>query len=145
MLSNSRLAVWLALSAPTLCGQNSFAPAFGCPTAIQVAETASVPSAWHGEGATLEHRFVRPSISNGEPGKDEAELAPDDTRTQGRQVKETWKISDYRDRNVFLRCRYENTAATVVTDAPTRIKSCTFTFRNAPGNQSVTAPAFSCQ
>lgn len=145
MSSISRALIYLALAAGTLFAQSSSAPAFACPASIAVTATASAPAPWQAEPAKSGHKFLRPSVYNGSPGKDEAELAPDDTQTQGKQVKQTWKLSDYRDRNLFLRCRYEGTAATVVTNLPPRLKTCTFTFRNTDGNQPVSSPVFSCR
>lgn len=145
MLSIRYRIFWMALAAPILCGQNLAAPSFGCPASIPVTEAPAASAPWQAETARAEHKFLRPSIYNGAPGKEEYDLAPDNTQTEGKRVKQTWKISDYRDRNVFLRCRYENTAAAVVANIPARIKTCTFSFRNVPGNQPVASPVFSCQ
>lgn len=131
----------LLLIAPTVLGAQSFS----CPVTLSVTENASAAAPWLAETAKSDHKFLRPSIYNGTPGKNEAELAPDDTQTQGRQVKQTWKLTDYRKENLFLRCRYEGTSATVVTNLPARLKTCTFSFRNMPGNQPVASPVFSCQ
>lgn len=97
------------------------------------------------KGAKTEHKFARPSIFNGTPGKQEYELAPDDTQTKGRQVRETWNIGDYRDMNLFVRCRYLGTSATVVIDIPAPVKTCVFSFQNVPGNHPVAYPVFVCK
>jgi hypothetical protein len=135
MLSSSRLplAAVLALAAQSiLSSQNAPAPTpFTCPASIQAAKS--------------EHKFERPSIYNGTPGKEEYELAPDDTQTQGRQVRQTWNLADYRDMNLFVRCRYLRTAETVVANLPAPLKTCIFSFRNASGNQPVTNPVFECK
>jgi hypothetical protein len=131
----------LLFAAPAILSAQSFS----CPATVSVTETASTATPWQAEAAKSTHKFLRPSIYNGTPGKNEAELAPDDTQTQGRQVTQTWKLTDYRGENLFLRCRYEGSSATVVTNLPARLKTCTFSFRNIPGNQPVASPVFSCQ
>ena len=106
-----------------LYGQSAPAAAFACPASIAVTETAAAAPPWQGEKTTSVYQFLRPSIYTGSPGKDEAELAPDETQTQGKQVTQIWKLSDYRRENTFLRCRYENTAVTVVSNLPAPLKT----------------------
>lgn len=149
MSSSNRAAVvrliLIGAAAPVmLCAQSAYT-ALACPASIPVTESAPVPAPWRAEAAKAIHKFLRPSIYNGRPGKNEAELAPDDTQTQGKQVKQTWKLTDYRSENLFLRCRYEGTSVTVMTNLPARLKTCTFSFRNMAGNQPVASPVFSCQ
>src|SRR5271163_2308821 len=112
MSSSSRVALaailLLAVQA-ILSGQNTSAP-FTCPATISVAKA--------------EHKFERPSIYNGTPGKQEYELAPDDTQTQGKQIRQTWNLADYRDMNLFVRCRYLGTKQTVVKNLPAPLKTC---------------------
>jgi hypothetical protein len=102
-----------------------------CPVSIKVAKS--------------EHKFERPSIYNGTPGKQEYDLAPDDTQTAGKRVRETWNLADYRDMNLFVRCRYLGTQATVVTNIPAPLKTCVFSFQNVAGDQPVASPAFECK
>ncbi len=102
-----------------------------CPATLQVGKSA--------------HKFERPSIYNGTPGKEEYDLAPDDTQTKGKQVRETWKLADYRDMNLFLRCRYLGTQEVVVLNLPAPLKTCAFTFVNVPGDHPVASPVFECK
>jgi hypothetical protein len=117
-----------------------------CPASITVIETASLASPWQAEGAKSEHKFERPSIYNGSPGKQEYELAPDDTEQQAvsKRVREIWKLADYRQMNLFLRCRYSGTAATVVTNIPGPLKTCVFSFQNGSARPA-SPPAFECK
>jgi hypothetical protein len=115
-----------------LCGQSTAAAApLTCPVSIKAAKS--------------DHKFERPSIYNGTPGKQEYELAPDDTQTQGKQVRQTWNLADYRDMNLFVRCRYLGTGETVVMNLPAPLKICVFSFRDMPGNQPVASPVFECK
>src|SRR5579864_8551489 len=82
---------------------------FTCPASIAVTATAAASAPWHSESAKAEHKFLRPSIYNGAPGKQEYELAPDEQEPSGKQIKQSWKLSDYRDMNLFVRCRYAGT------------------------------------
>jgi hypothetical protein len=116
-----------------------------CPASITVIAAASVAAPWQAESVKSEHKFERPSIYNGTPGKQEYELAPDDTQSQGKQVKETWNLADYRDMNLFVRCRYLGTKETVVMNLPAPLKICVFSFRDMPGNQPVASPVFECR
>ncbi len=64
---------------------------------------------------------------------------------QGKQVRQTWNLADYREMNLFVRCRYLGTAATVVTNIPAPLKTCVFSFHDVKGNQTVTSPVFECK
>jgi hypothetical protein len=139
MWSSKRLFLFLAAQ-PILFSQST--PQFTCPATITVTESASVASPWQAETAKSEHKFERPSIYNGDPGKQEYDLAPDDTQTTGKRVKQTWNLTDYRKMNLFIRCRYQGTPATVVTNLPAPLKTCTFTFQNT---HPITTPTFTCK
>jgi hypothetical protein len=149
-MSSSRrllLAAGLLLAAQSiLSSQGAPAPTpLTCPATITVTGTASVVTPWQAESAKSEHKFERPSIYNGTPGKQEYDLAPDDTQTAGKRVRETWNLADYRDMNLFVRCRYLGTPATVVTNIPAPLKTCVFSFQNVAGNQPAASPAFECK
>lgn len=121
-------------------------PVFGCPATIEVSEIAESQPSFQAESSPrTQHRFLRPSLYNGTPGKEEYELAPDDEQIQGKRVTQTWKASSYRDMNLFVRCRYFSTAATVVANLPAQYKTCTFRFQNTGGNQAVADPSFECR
>jgi hypothetical protein len=149
-MSSSRrllLAAGLLIAAQSILSSQS-APAptpLTCPASIAVTAAASVAAPWQAESAKSEHKFERPSIYNGTPGKQEYDLAPDDTQTAGKRVRETWNLADYRDMNLFVRCRYLGTPATVVTNIPAPVKTCVFSFQNVSGNQPVASPAFECK
>ena len=135
MSSSKRLtlaAVLLLAAQSILSSQSAPAPTpLTCPASIKDAKS--------------EHKFERPSIYNGTPGKEEYELAPDDTQTQGKQIKQTWNLADYRDMNLFVRCRYLGVKQTVVENLPAPLKTCIFSFRDMPGNQPVASPVFECK
>jgi len=149
-MSSSRLralaAGLLLAGQPILSSQTApAATPLTCPASITVTAAASVVTPWQAESAKSEHKFERPSIYNGTPGKQEYDLAPDDTQTAGKRVQETWKLADYRDMNLFVRCRYVGTPATVVTNIPAALKTCVFSFQNVAGNHRVASPAFECK
>jgi len=85
-----------------------------CPESITVAKT--------------EHRFERVNIYNGKQGAEEYDLAPDDEKTVGRTIVQTWLLKDYRSMNLFMRCRYHDTEVTRSMDLPAPLQTCTFTF-----------------
>ena len=54
------------------------------------------------------HTLVTASVLNGD-GKNEFDLKPDDEHTRGAKTRLTWKLDDYRDGPLFLRCSYRDT------------------------------------
>jgi len=137
-------ALFLGAAAIVSSQSSTPRPAFTCPANLEVTETPAVQAPWTAEAAKAGHKFLRPSIYNGNPGGQEYELAPDDTQTQGKEVHQSWQLSGYRDLNLFVRCRYAGTAATVVARLAAPLKVCTFSFRDAVGSQPITAPSFEC-
>ena len=72
-------------------------------------------------------------------------MAPDKQENQGRRIRQTWMLNDYRDMNLFVRCRYENTDATLAADLPAVLKTCVFSFENVGGKVSIASPSFECK
>ncbi|MEO7652584.1 MAG: STY0301 family protein [Bryobacteraceae bacterium] len=68
------------------------------------------------------------SVYNGTPGGKEYELAPDGESKSGKRITQTWKVKDYRDMKVFLRCNYQGTKKALVRDVPEGITTCSQTF-----------------
>lgn len=99
-----------------------------CPESITVTESAEATGGWYAAGAKAEHRFERISVFNGKQGGEEYDLAPDDEKTSGRATVQTWVLKDYRSMNLFLRCRYHDTAVTLDKDLPAPLQTCTLTF-----------------
>jgi hypothetical protein len=128
-----------------LRAQPSVKPAtFTCPATVKVAETTVANAPWQVESGKTEHKFSRPSIYNGTPGKQEFELAPDNQEVAGSRIRQNWKLTDYRDMNLFLRCRYDGTVVTLVIDLPNPLKTCSFSFQNVAGKPPV-SPTFKCK
>jgi hypothetical protein len=137
------LAGWVI----ALCyGQPSeSATGFSCPNSIQLTEAPITSMPWHPESATTSHRFLRPSLYNGTAGKAEYELAPDSTQVQGSRITESWKLSDYRDMNLFVRCHYAGTSATLFRDLPKKLTFCSFSFTQLKPQQPPGSPVFDCR
>ena len=105
--------------------------AFGqvsCPESIKVTESAAAGSGWKAEAGKSEHAFQRISVYNGKAGGEEYDLAPDDEKNSGGKIVQTWKLSNYRSMNLFMRCRYHDTAAVLFMDLPANLTACTFSF-----------------
>jgi hypothetical protein len=138
----------VALSVASILSSQSARPgvSFGCPAAVEVSETAVAVSSWHAEpGPKTRHNFLRPSLYNGTPAGKEFELAPDDQQMSGKRVTQIWKLPSYRDMNLFVRCRYLATPATMVANLPAQYNLCEFKFRNTGGNQPIADPSFECR
>jgi hypothetical protein len=139
------VALAILTAAAAWAQSKAAAKPFACPAVITVSSTASAPAGWRAAApAAHEYKFLRINIYNGTPGKQEYDLAPDSQKQDGKRVTQTWDLAAYRDSNLFVRCRYEGTSATLESDLPLPLKTCVFSFVNAGGNQPVTSPAFEC-
>jgi hypothetical protein len=99
-----------------------------CPATITVTESAEATGGWRATPAQVPHLFERVSVLNGTQGGKEYDLAPDDEKAAGAAVVQTWFLKDYRSMNLFVRCRYHDTAVTLAMDLPASMQTCTFTF-----------------
>jgi hypothetical protein len=139
---------WIALgllalsSVPAASGQTA---AFTCPSSITVSETAAAPDGWSAEAGSSKHRFQMPKIYNGKPGGEEYELKPDGQKTAGKKTIFLWKLSDYRDLNLFVRCVYHGTPATVTADIPAALKTCTATLELSPKGDVMGRSEMACK
>jgi hypothetical protein len=113
----------------------AFAPAYGqqkaavvCPPSIAVTESAAPIPGWNISTGKVEHAFERISIFNGKPGEREFDLAPDDQKQAGNRIAQTWTLKAYRTMNIFLRCRYHDTAVVLSMDLPPNIEDCKLRF-----------------
>lgn len=128
---------------PAASGQTA---AFTCPASINVSETAAVvPDGWSAEGGSSKHRFQMPKIYNGKPGGEEYELKPDGQKTAGKKTIFLWKLNDYRDLNLFVRCVYHSTPATVTADIPAALKTCTATLELTPKGEVIGRSEMACK
>jgi len=99
-----------------------------CPDKVTVSETIAPVPGWKSTPSASGHAFERISIFNGIAGGKEYELAPDEEKQAVGKIAQTWKLKDYRSMNIFLRCRYHDTAAVLVRDLPANVVTCTLTF-----------------
>ena len=99
-----------------------------CPATIDVNEAAKPIAGWSAVPATKRRDFERVSIYNGEAGGQEYDLAPDDEKQEGGRVVQTWSLKGYRSMNLFLRCRYHDTAVVLQRDIPAKLETCSLRF-----------------
>jgi hypothetical protein len=132
------LALWFLRTAG---GQTGFT----CPASIMVSETAAVPDGWSAEAGSSKHRFQMPKIYNGKPGGEEYELKPDGQKTAGKKTIFLWKLNDYRDLNLFVRCVYHGTPATVTADIPAALKTCTAALELTPKGEVTGRSEMACK
>ena len=137
----------LALSAAALLGPAAFAQAgaFACPATLTVTEQAQAPASWAGEAVKAEHALQTAKIYNGNPGKEEYDLRPDDESKKGRSVHLTWVLKDYRTLNLFVRCFYYDTKATVTADIPAAVNKCSVTLEMTSNGTIVGKSQMQCQ
>ncbi len=102
---------------------------FQCPASLTVVETSQPAQGWTADSPKTQHQFERISVFNGAIGGQEDDLAPDDQKKQGAGTVQTWNVANYRSMNVFLRCRYHDTAATLSADIPASVKTCSQTIQ----------------
>jgi hypothetical protein len=114
-----------ALLAPTASAQVK--SAFACPATLTVTEQAQTSEGWTGTTAKAEHALQTAKIYNGNPGKEEYDLRPDDEAQKGKTLLLTWALKDYRSMNLFVRCFYYDTKATVTANIPAAVNKCSVT------------------
>ena len=121
LLAISILSMALAAAAQT-------SPGFACPETLD-------------RGS---HAFLNASVYNGTPGKEEYELKPDDETRHGKKVTLSWNLKDYRDMNLFVRCRYHDTSSTVTKDLPAQLTTCSVTLELNARHDIVGKSEMSC-
>jgi len=99
-----------------------------CPETPKVTETATPIAGWKAAAGQSGHAFQRVSVYNAPPGGQEYDLAPDGEKNTAGKILQTWNLKDYRSMNLFVRCRYHDTSATLFMDVPASYTNCTFTF-----------------
>jgi hypothetical protein len=104
------------------------ATTLSCPEKVTVAESIVPVPGWKSTASPTDRAFERVSVYNGVAGGQEYELAPDDEKKTGGKIQQSWKVKEYRNMNVFLRCRYHGTSAVLVRDVPPNLETCTFDF-----------------
>ena len=72
-------------------------------------------------------------------------VAPDDTAKQGKNVLLTWAVKDYRQENLFVRCFYFDTGATVTANIPAAVNKCSVTLELTSSGQIVGKSRMKCQ
>lgn len=97
-----------------------------CPASL----TAKAAAGWTVEGkpGVGAHAFERVSIYNKDT-HGEYDLAPDEERKEAGKIVQVWKLSDYREMPLYLRCRYRGTDATLTRELPAALKTCEFGFQ----------------
>jgi hypothetical protein len=103
--------------------------AFACPASITVSETAAALDGWSAEPGSSKHRFRK----------------PDGQKTVGKKTIFLWKLSDYRDLNLFVRCVYHGTPATVTANIPAALTTCTATLELTPKGEVIGRSEMTCK
>ena len=115
----------VAVLAPAASAQGK--SAFACPANLTVTEQAQSLEGWAGAPAKTEHALQTAKIYNGNPGKEEYDLRPDDEAQKGKSAILTWILKDYRSMNLFVRCFYYDTKATITANIPAPVNKCSVT------------------
>lgn len=136
---------WIALSFLTLVPAAAAISTFTCPATITVSETTAAVDGWASEAASSKHRFQMPKIYNGKPGGEEYELKPDGQKIVGKKTIFLWKLTDYRDLNLFVRCVYHGTTVTLTADIPAAFKTCTATLELTPKGDVIGRSDMACK
>ena len=119
--------------------------AFSCPANITVSETVAATGGWSGEAGSSKQRFQMPKIYNGKHRGEEYEQKPDGQKTVGKKTIFLWKLSDYRDLNLFVRCVFHGTSATVTADIPASLSTCTATLELSPKGDVIGRSEMACK
>jgi hypothetical protein len=118
---------------------------FSCPSEIMVTEKADAIAPWTTEAPAISYQFERAKIYNGTPGTQEFELIPDSDDKVGEFHNFGWKVSGYRDNNVFVRCLYHGTKVALTSGIPKSFASCLLRARLDIHNNVVGQSSLSCR
>jgi hypothetical protein len=118
---------------------------FACPATLSVAEQVVAPNGWNAVNSKIQRRFKTAKLYNGNPGKDEFDLKPDDQVKQGNQVVLSWNLRGYRDMNVFVRCFYQDTSATLAANVPQSIVKCSVVLEMDSKNRIIGTSRMKCE
>jgi hypothetical protein len=95
-------------------------PALLPADAFRCADTIAVKTG----GTSARKPFERISLLNTD-GKEEFDLAPDESKQSGSSLTQSWKVSSYRALPLVMRCRYQGTEEVVDMPVPQGITLCT--------------------
>lgn len=132
-----------ALLAPAASAQAK--AAFACPATLTVMEQPQASEGWSGASVKAEHVLQTAKIYNGNPGREEYDLRPDDDAKQGKNLLLTWIVKDYRDMNLFVRCFYYDTKVTITANIPAAVNKCSVTLQMTASGQIAGKSQMTCQ
>lgn len=66
-------------------------------------------------------------------------------QSKGGNFTQVWRLGDYRDMNLFLRCRYRNTDAVLNIDLTRPLQTCTCRFRLDPKGELLGQSVVTCK
>lgn len=109
-----------------ICGC-AWAQSFTCPATIAPGQT-----------------YQRISVLNKDGGQ-EYDLAPDIDKKTGARVTQTWRLKDYRELPLIVRCHYAGTGKVIDRELPASLQTCTQHF-NIDGKGKISGPfAMECR
>jgi hypothetical protein len=137
----STLAFTLMLAG--ICSAQSATP-FSCPATLLVIQRPQPEGGWSGASSKAEHAFKTAKIYNGHAGKEEYDLKPDSASERGRKITLRWNLKDYRAMNLFIRCFYHDSDATVTANLPAPLATCAVSLEFNAKNEIIGASVMSC-
>ena len=135
----------LATFLPAALAAQDKASSFACPLTLTVTDQPQTPNGWSGADARAEHAFKTLKVYNGDPGKEEFDLKPDGQSKQGKMVTLSWNLNGYRDMNLFVRCFYHGTDATINATVPKSVAKCSVTLGFSSNNEIQGKSVMKCQ
>lgn len=72
-------------------------------------------------------------------------MKPDDQAKRSKNLILSWRLKDYRDMNLFIRCSYYDSSVTVTANIPSTINKCSVTLELTSSNQIVGKSQMKCQ
>lgn len=117
----SVLAVALAAAVPVAAA----AADFHCPETLTVTEQGAAPAGWRADASVKARKFDFLSVFDGAFGDVQGDLAPESKR-RGKIEVLSWDLKAHREKNgnIWVRCRYADTAATLSINLPGEISRC---------------------
>lgn len=94
-----------------------------CPAEIELRLRAELPVAWLQESPVTRLRFVRGELFNRVQDRLFV-LAPDQESTAQARMVQSWKLGQYRDLPLFLRCFYRGSSYTLSRKLDEHLQEC---------------------
>jgi hypothetical protein len=123
-------------------------PLATCPRSIDVQESLPSPEGFTAAATHVAHAFDGVTLFDGPPAE-LASLVPDDEKSKGSHLTQTWRFPSPREHPLFLVCRYADTSATLTRELPAAVTTCSISLewseKGGVLEHPAVPPGFACR